>query len=80
MSEYIQHMKTKLLQVRIEPDKIIELKARADDLGMSVSEYVRYLFKMDQKTPESIDGVLLHATEIAKILTKYTDKNAVKIG
>ncbi len=73
-------MKTKLLQVRIEPDEIREMRLRAEELSMSVSEYVRYLFKMDQKTPESIDGVLLHATEIAKILTKYTDKNAVKSG
>ena len=66
--------------MRIEPDEIREMRLRAEELSMSVSEYVRYLFKMDQKTPESIDGVLLHATEIAKILTKYTDKNAVKIG
>jgi len=72
-------MKTKLLQVRIEPDKIIELKARADDLGMSVSEYVRYLFEMDTNQSDSIDQMMGHARAIDLIIGKLTSKKRVNI-
>ena len=70
MSEYIQHMKTKLLQVRIEPDKIIELKARADDLGMSVSEYVRYLFSLDTFGHDLNQAIQFHGDTLIALMKK----------
>jgi len=72
-------MKTKTFQIRIEPDEIKEMRSRAKDLNMSGSEYVRYLLKLDQKNPGSIDGLILHAEEITKIVRQYVDRDLVKI-
>ena len=64
-------MKTKLLQVRIEPDKINALKLRAETLGMSVSQYVRYLFEMDTNEPDSVKAIMTHSNAIRLLLDKF---------
>jgi len=64
-------MKTKLLQVRIEPDKIHALKLRAEELGMSVSKYVRYLFEMDTNEPDSVNAIMTHANALRSIVDKF---------
>ena len=64
-------MKTKLLQVRIEPDKINELKLRAETLGMSVSEYVRYLFELDNKQPDALKAIMTHSNALRSIIDKF---------
>lgn len=64
-------MKTKLLQVRIEPDKINALKLRAETLGMSVSEYVRYLFEMDTNEPDSVNAMMTHSNALRAIVDKF---------
>lgn len=71
-------MKTKTLQVRIEPDNINAMKLRAEDLGLSVSEYVRYLFKMDMNQSESIEQMMKHARAIDLIVRSLTPKMRVK--
>ena len=71
-------MKTKTLQVRIEPDNINAMKLRAEDLGLSVSEYVRYLFKMDMNQSESIEQMMKHARAIDLTVRSLTPKMRVK--
>ena len=70
MSEYIQHMKTKLLQVRIEPEEIDTLKARAEELGMSVSEYVRYLFSLDTFGHDLNQAIQFHGDTLIALMKK----------
>lgn len=45
-------MKTELLQLRISPQLKTALHVRAEELGMSVSEYVRYLLAEDIRRRE----------------------------
>ncbi len=83
-------MKTKIIQIRVEPDKASLFHERAKELGMSVSEYIRYLVTLDTEKPVDVETFLVQAKSIAKTLNRLNatgfsmtldkDKNSVKIG
>jgi hypothetical protein len=73
---YIQSMKTKLIQIRVEPDKATLFHERAKQLGMSVSEYVRYLVKLDTEKPVDVESFMIQAKAIGKSLNRLNLSDA----
>jgi len=70
-------MKTKLIQVRVEPDKASLFHERAKQLGMSVSEYIRYLVQLDTENPQDVESFMVQTKAIAEDLSRLNDSWAV---
>jgi len=76
---YIDSMKSKLIQVRVDPSQAHQFKARADNLGMTLSAYVRYLFERDTINDSSIENLLAHTKKIHERVEKLLIDRGVKV-
>lgn len=72
-------MKSKLIQVRVDPSQAVQFKERADSLDMTLSAYVRYLFKNDTIHDSSIESLLAHTMLIHKQVEKLINEMGQKV-
>ena len=64
---YIVGMKkTEQLKIKITLDEQAKLRARAHELGMTVSDYVRELIDVDMAKPEKIKNIISLTKQMQK--------------
>ena len=73
--EYIQTMKSKIIQFRVDPEQEEQLRLRALSAEMTVSDYIRYLVDLDINKPQLLDD-LLRSAENLHTLAKNLSVNS----
>ena len=68
-------MKSKVIQVRVDPEQEEQLRMRAHSAGMTVSDYIRYLVDLDINKPQLLDDLLKSAKGLQAIAKKLSSKS-----